>query len=229
MKGVPPGRAVVFFAIVLAGSSLDLATKHWIFAWLGSPPAPRWQLWKNIYFETSLNEGALFGFGQGFWIVFSILSALAIEAILYWLFYAGFARDLLLTVALGLITAGILGNLYDRLGLPGLKWGPGSWHRTGDNRPENARQDSPDRVPVARRVYPGEVAVHFQEHLLRSLHLFGRRVLRHRGQHEPLFRREIRPCLLYTSDAADDLLCVDLGGRRIIKKKNYREHNTIET
>src|SRR5680860_791343 len=27
-----------------------------------------------------------------------------------------------------------------------------------------------------------------------------------------------RACLLYTSDAADDLLCVDLGGRRIIKK-----------
>ena len=27
-------------------------------------------------------------------------------------------------------------------------------------------------------------------------------------------------CLLYTSDAADDLLCVDLGGRRIIKKTN---------
>ena len=29
----------------------------------------------------------------------------------------------------------------------------------------------------------------------------------------------IRDCLLYTSDAADDLLCVDLGGRRTIKKK----------
>ena len=28
-------------------------------------------------------------------------------------------------------------------------------------------------------------------------------------------------CLLYTSDAADDLLCVDLGGRRILKKKNH--------
>ena len=26
----------------------------------------------------------------------------------------------------------------------------------------------------------------------------------------------VRNCLLYTSDAADDLLCVDLGGRRII-------------
>ena len=31
-------------------------------------------------------------------------------------------------------------------------------------------------------------------------------------------------CLLYTSDAADDLLCVDLGGRRIIKKKNITKH-----
>ena len=32
-------------------------------------------------------------------------------------------------------------------------------------------------------------------------------------------RRENKNCLLYTSDAADDLLCVDLGGRRTIKKK----------
>ena len=31
--------------------------------------------------------------------------------------------------------------------------------------------------------------------------------------------QKLLPCLLYTSDAADDLLCVDLGGRRIIKKK----------
>src|SRR5680860_1915721 len=30
-------------------------------------------------------------------------------------------------------------------------------------------------------------------------------------------------CLLYTSDAADDLLCVDLGGRRIIKKKKRKQ------
>eukprot|EP01017_Pseudomicrothorax_dubius_P009735 TRINITY_DN13372_c0_g2_i1.p1 TRINITY_DN13372_c0_g2~~TRINITY_DN13372_c0_g2_i1.p1 ORF type:complete len:137 (+),score=36.20 TRINITY_DN13372_c0_g2_i1:61-471(+) len=31
-----------------------------------------------------------------------------------------------------------------------------------------------------------------------------------------LFLDQIIVCLLYTSDAADDLLCVDLGGRRII-------------
>src|SRR5428012_13235 len=34
-----------------------------------------------------------------------------------------------------------------------------------------------------------------------------------------LQRMRCNRCLLYTSDAADDLLCVDLGGRRILKKK----------
>ena len=32
-------------------------------------------------------------------------------------------------------------------------------------------------------------------------------------------------CLLYTSDAADDLLCVDLGGRRLIKKKTITQQH----
>ena len=31
---------------------------------------------------------------------------------------------------------------------------------------------------------------------------------------------QLWPCLLYTSDAADERSSVDLGGRRIIKKKN---------
>ena len=39
----------------------------------------------------------------------------------------------------------------------------------------------------------------------------------------PAFLRERGyDCLLYTSDAADDLPCVDLGGRRIIKKKKKK-------
>ena len=38
----------------------------------------------------------------------------------------------------------------------------------------------------------------------------------------------ILACLLYTSDAADDLLCVDLGGRRIIKKKKNRAHSASQ-
>ena len=133
MKAVPLGRAALFFAIVAAGCALDLATKYAVFERLGRPLHQHWRLWKNVYFDASLNEGALFGIGQGLWPVFAGLSILAVLAVLYWLFWAGFARDLLLTVALGLITAGILGNLYDRLGLPGLVWDYDSpLHRAGD-------------------------------------------------------------------------------------------------
>src|SRR5428012_14853 len=41
----------------------------------------------------------------------------------------------------------------------------------------------------------------------------------------PMMHDECQPrgCLLYTSDAADDLHCVDLGGRRIIKKKQNED------
>ena len=38
-----------------------------------------------------------------------------------------------------------------------------------------------------------------------------------------LVREVCRACLLYTSDAADERSSVDLGGRRIIKKKTRRE------
>ena len=36
-------------------------------------------------------------------------------------------------------------------------------------------------------------------------------------------------CLLYTSDAADERSSVDLGGRRIIKKKNIKKKRDSET
>ena len=35
---------------------------------------------------------------------------------------------------------------------------------------------------------------------------------------------QVKGCLLYTSDAADERSSVDLGGRRIIKKKQTSEH-----
>ena len=37
----------------------------------------------------------------------------------------------------------------------------------------------------------------------------------------------VKPCLLYTSDAADERSSVDLGGRRIIKKKNNNDDEGI--
>ena len=50
-----------------------------------------------------------------------MLSVAAAVGILWWLFWAGAARQWLLTVALGGVTAGMLGNLYDRLGPAGTR------------------------------------------------------------------------------------------------------------
>jgi len=100
MKAVFPSRWILFFAIALTGCAADLATKSWIFDRLGMPGGRTWWLWQDrIGLQTSLNEGALFGMGQGGVPVFVALSILAC------------------------ILAGILGYLYDRLGLPGLTWG----------------------------------------------------------------------------------------------------------
>ena len=42
------------------------------------------------------------------------------------------------------------------------------------------------------------------------------------GRDFPVFLHpQTKDCLLYTSDAADERSSVDLGGRRIIKKKNH--------
>ncbi len=134
MRAVPANRYIVFFAIAIIGCLVDLATKSWIFGRLGSPPGPTWWLWEDVFgFQTNLNEGALFGMGQGMTEVFAALSVAAAVGILLWLFYAGAARDWQLTIALGCLTAGIFGNLYDRLGLPGLQWYAGHpLHKVGE-------------------------------------------------------------------------------------------------
>ena len=112
------GRWLLFWTIALGGAALDLATKSMIFARVGEPPA-----WASIIrgileFQTSLNPGALWGFGRTLPYssqLFAGLSIVAGIAICYWLFVRGAAASLALTIALGLIMAGALGNCYDRL------------------------------------------------------------------------------------------------------------------
>ncbi|MCA9247135.1 MAG: signal peptidase II [Planctomycetales bacterium] len=123
MTAIPTNRYVVFLAISLAGLWVDLFTKSWVFDWLGMPSGQVYWIVPGYFgLETSLNEGALFGMGQGKIAVFVSLSLLALLGIAYWLFVKGYASDWLLTIALGAVTAGILGNLYDRLGMHGLQW-----------------------------------------------------------------------------------------------------------
>jgi len=126
---VPSSRYLVFLFLVVVGVAGDLGTKHWVFSRLWPPtpdkPAFLW-LWQgHIGLQVSLNEGAVFGIGQGLVLWFALFSILAVLGILYWLFILGEAKDWWLTIALGGITAGIFGNLYDRLGLHGLCWPAG--------------------------------------------------------------------------------------------------------
>src|SRR5450756_1517933 len=84
---------------------------------------------------------------------------------------------------------------------------------------------SSGRGPCSRRCPRcGHVAASASRAAQRLLDPLAQFARDHRPHAEPLLeatgglvQQHAEACLLYTSDAADDLLCVDLGGRRIIK------------
>jgi len=102
----------------MAGALLDLWSKHTVFQWRGIPrPDHEWWIIESYFgIETATNPGALFGIGAGGSMFFAGMSIVAALGILLWLFLGKAARDWWLTIALACVTAGILGNLYDRLG-----------------------------------------------------------------------------------------------------------------
>lgn len=110
---------LTFGSLAFGGAALDLWTKQAVFAWRGLPGqmTPWWLVEGYVGIETAVNEGALFGLGAGFGMVFAILSILAGIGILIWLARFGAIASWWLTVALGCVMAGIIGNLYDRLGM----------------------------------------------------------------------------------------------------------------
>jgi signal peptidase II len=126
MPGVPRSRYVLFGLLAIGGCAADLVTKAWVFSWPELAGGVVHWLWpRYIGIQLSCNPGALFGMGEGLAWLFAAMSVVAGIAILVWLFWFGAARDVWLTAALGSVMAGILGNLYDRLGFPVRIW-PGS-------------------------------------------------------------------------------------------------------
>lgn len=113
--------SLLFLGVTSVGLAGDLWTKHLLFARLGLPGENdvAWVIPNIFGFQTSLNQGALFGMGQNITWFFSAASVLALGIVLFW-FLRGAYRCTLTTVALGGICAGILGNLWDRLALHGL-------------------------------------------------------------------------------------------------------------
>jgi signal peptidase II len=124
MKGersVGLSRWVLFWSIAVGGTAFDLVTKSIVFEKVGPPRAGvRDIIPKILELRTSENTGALWGFGAnlpGSSLIFAGLSVLAALVIFYYLFILGAAASRVLTVALGLIMAGAMGNCYDRLRL----------------------------------------------------------------------------------------------------------------
>ncbi|MDG2222756.1 MAG: signal peptidase II [Rubripirellula sp.] len=116
---IPTHHVVLFFGLAAVGGIADLWTKQSIFQWRGLPgQRDIWWIVEDYFgIETAVNIGAVFGLGAGKGLFFAAFSVIAAVGILVWLFKFRAAASLWLTWALGMITGGIIGNLYDRLGL----------------------------------------------------------------------------------------------------------------
>ena len=124
---------VVLWALALTGLCADQASKYVMFSWLNPAEyhSPCW-LFKadeNHGFALSpnptLNQGALFGLGREHPELanptFAFVSLLAAVGIICWSSRRSAANDLWVCMALGLILAGTLGNLYDRVVFGGVR------------------------------------------------------------------------------------------------------------
>ena len=116
-------RLSFFLFFSIAGCVLDLWTKNLAFANLGLPgeQPPSWVIEGVFGFQTSLNQGALFGIGQGQIFLFVTRSFIALIGICWWMLF-GKERNIFISIVLGLVLAGILGNLWDRSALHGMMW-----------------------------------------------------------------------------------------------------------
>jgi signal peptidase II len=118
--GISLTRFLVFTFLAVAGLALDLWTKHQVFDLLGCPGVR--PVWKGQLMGVAIfNHGALWGMGQGQTWLFASLSFVAAAVIGYFVWQGQVTASRWLTVATGLLLAGTLGNLFDRLGLHGCR------------------------------------------------------------------------------------------------------------
>lgn len=104
-----------FWVPAILGLAADLLSKQLVFRALPNAPDERIELlgsWLVLVMQR--NRGGVFGIMQGKGYLFVILSVIALGVVAWMLRQAG-PKQRLLRVALGLVVAGALGNLYDRL------------------------------------------------------------------------------------------------------------------
>jgi signal peptidase II len=106
-------HAVLFFALALCGSALDLLTKHLVFGRIEEYQEVT-VLDGLLQFGRTLNRGVIFGKFSGAEKLWLGISILAVPVIL-WIFFSVKKPKWILTISLGLILAGTLGNMVDRV------------------------------------------------------------------------------------------------------------------
>jgi len=105
----------IFWPIALAGLALDLWTKQAVFAVLPKEPDQSLTIINGfLTFRMALNDGAAFGIASGKQVLLVGVSVVALVVILG-VFLFGAARQRVVQAALGLFTAGVCGNLWDRI------------------------------------------------------------------------------------------------------------------
>lgn len=112
-RGPSVGRWILFAAIATAVVILDQATKAWIVATLPNHGDRLEVLGDWLQFVHGQNSGILFGLLPQSAPIFAIVSLGVTGLIVVYHRRAG--RGILVTVALGLLLGGAIGNLLDRL------------------------------------------------------------------------------------------------------------------
>jgi signal peptidase II len=105
---------VIFWAVAAVMAGVDLWTKHLIFQHLphfNSEPIVIVEGFLRIVH--SENRGGVFGLAQGsaMWLIFGIIAG----ALVIWFAHRKENKAVVLQIALGLVMAGAIGNVFDRV------------------------------------------------------------------------------------------------------------------
>lgn len=105
----------IFWTAAVLGIVADLTSKFYIFEWLRQQAHPSFPVIEGFFNLVMVeNTGAAFGIAQGQRWVLTVISIIGLVIVLGVVFLAGRSSKLMY-VALGLLCAGIAGNLYDRI------------------------------------------------------------------------------------------------------------------
>jgi len=110
-----PKAHLIFWPLMAVGIALDLWSKHTVFNWLGTRPHNEFSFIKGfVTLVMRENSGAAFSIATGKTPVLVTISIVALVVVVAIFLFGGIGQKIT-QIALALFTAGIIGNLYDRI------------------------------------------------------------------------------------------------------------------